>query len=177
MLLLLVLAVTIKVVILKHTIMHTTHQIATHLKQLFFGGNWTSVSLKETTIGLSWQQASTNIYTLNSIAALVYHIHYYTAAILQVLQGGPLDAHDKYSYNHPTIQCQQDWDTLLEQTFADAEQLALLIEQLPDEKLAEIFCDVKYGNYYRNLTGLVEHSHYHLGQIALIKKIILQQPT
>ncbi|HAI83731.1 MAG TPA: DUF1572 domain-containing protein, partial [Chitinophagaceae bacterium] len=28
------------------------------------------------------------------------------------------------------------------------------------------------GTYYRNILGLIEHTHYHLGQIALIKKII-----
>ncbi len=48
------------------------------------------------------------------------------------------------------------------------------IEQLPESKLWETFSDEKYGNYYRNIHGIIEHSHYHLGQIVLIKKILLQ---
>ncbi len=49
------------------------------------------------------------------------------------------------------------------------------MEQLPEHKLWEDFTDKKYGNYYRNFHGIIEHSHYHLGQIVLIKKILLQQ--
>ena len=30
----------------------------------------------------------------------------------------------------------------------------------------------KYGTYYRNFHGLIEHAHYHLGQIVLIKKLV-----
>jgi len=33
----------------------------------------------------------------------------------------------------------------------------------------------KYGNYFRNIVGVIEHIHYHLGQIVLIKKILVSQ--
>lgn len=61
----------------------------------------------------------------------------------------------------------------MEKCLGDAEALACLIEQLPDSQLGEDFVDAKYGNYYRCLHGLVEHCHYHLGQIALIKSIVV----
>jgi len=51
----------------------------------------------------------------------------------------------------------------------------VLIEQLPESQLWVTFSQEKYGNYYRNLHGIIEHIHYHLGQIVLIKKIILQK--
>ena len=35
-----------------------------------------------------------------------------------------------------------------------------------------VFVKPEYGNYYRNLHGLIEHTHYHLGQVALIKKLL-----
>jgi len=35
----------------------------------------------------------------------------------------------------------------------------------------------KYGNYYRNFHGIIEHCHYHLGQIVLIKKMLLSGKT
>jgi hypothetical protein len=90
------------------------------------------------------------------------------------LQGGPLDANDKYSFDHPPILSQEDWEKLLDKTWTDTENFASLIEQLPESRLWENISDKKYGNYYRNLHGVIEHSHYHLGQIALIKKLLLE---
>jgi uncharacterized damage-inducible protein DinB len=147
-------------------------QIAKHLREVYFGGNWTSVSLKETLADVTWQQATAKIYSFNTIAALVYHMDYYVSAILKVMQGGPLDASDKYSFDLPPVLSQEDWQKLLDKTRANAEKLADLIEQLPESKLWEIFADEKYGNCYRNFQGVIEHDHYHLGQIVLIKKIL-----
>ncbi|MDQ1090003.1 hypothetical protein QE390_004607 [Siphonobacter sp. SORGH_AS 1065] len=43
---------------------------------------------------------------------------------------------------------------------------------MPEEAWQKTFVDEKYGTYYRNLHGMIEHTHYHLGQIVLIKKIL-----
>ena len=153
--------------------MNRTVQIARHFREVHFGGNWTSVNLKDSLAGVTWQQATTKVYSLNTIAALVYHINYYVSAVLKVLEGGPLDAHDKYSFDLPLIQSDEDWEKLLNKTWTDAKNFVTLIEQLPESKLENDFSEKKYGSYYRNLHGLIEHTHYHLGQIVLIKKIIL----
>jgi hypothetical protein len=114
------------------------------------------------------------VYKLNTIAALVYHTNYYVSAVTKVLEGEPLSAHDKYSFDHPAIQSEEDWQNLLTSTWAPAEKFATLIEELPEAKLSETFADEKYGNYYRNLHGIIEHTHYHLGQIVMIKKLLEQ---
>jgi hypothetical protein len=44
---------------------------------------------------------------------------------------------------------------------------------MPDSKMDEVFVDEKYGTHLRNIDGMIEHAYYHLGQIALIKKMIL----
>ena len=155
--------------------MNLTQQMAKQFRDVYFGGNWTAVNLKENLADVTWQQAITKVYSFNTIAVLVYHINYFVDAIMKVLQGGPLDAHDKYSFDHPPIDCPEDWKKLLTKIWADAERCASLIEQLPEDKLGEIFSDENYGNYYRNIHGVIEHTHYHLGQIVLIKKILLQQ--
>ena len=154
--------------------MKLTTQIAKHFRDALFGGNWTSVNLKEALSDVTWEQATTQVHTFNTIADLVYHINYFVNAASKVLQGGPLDAHDKYSFDLPPILSQQDWEKLLDNSFTDAENFATLIEQLPENKLWEDFSDNKYGNYYRNIHGIIEHTHYHLGQIVLIKKILLK---
>jgi hypothetical protein len=153
--------------------MNRTAQIARHFREVHFGGNWTSVNLKDSLAGITWQQATTKVHSLNTIAALVYHINYYVSAVLKVLEGGPLDAHDKYSFDLPLIQSDEDWQKLLNKTWTDAKNFANLVEQLPESKLENDFSEKKYGSYSRNLHGIIEHTHYHLGQIVLIKKIIL----
>lgn len=154
--------------------MNLTTQIAKHLREVYFGGNWTYSNLKDHLENLTWQQATTKVYSFNTITTLVYHTNYYIVAALKVLQGGPLDSKDKYSFDHPSIKSQEDWLKLLDKVWADVENFAKLIEQLPEQILFENFSDKKYGNYYRNLHGIIEHTHYHLGQIVLIKKIVLQ---
>ncbi|MFT6417325.1 MAG: putative damage-inducible protein DinB [Dokdonia sp.] len=152
--------------------MQTPALIAKHFREVYFGGNWTASNVKDQLTGITWQQATTQVYDLNTIATLVYHIHYYITGILQVMDGGPLDIKDKYSFDHPPIESQEDWDRLMTKNNSEAQRFATLIEQLPSERLLDIFVDTKYGNYYRNLHGIIEHTHYHLGQIVLIKKIL-----
>ena len=157
----------------KQTNMNLTKQIAKQFRDVYFGENWTAVNLKENLADVTWQQAITKVYSFNTIAVLVYHINYFVDAIMKVLQGGPLEAHDKYSFDHAPIASREDWEKLLNKIWEDAERCASLIKQMPENKLGETFSDEKYGNYYSNIHGVIEHTHYHLGQIVLIKKILL----
>ena len=152
--------------------MNLSAHIAKHFRDVHFGGNWTSVNLKDTLAGVTWQQATTQVQGFNTIAALVFHINYYVSAVLKVLQGGPLDAHDKYSFDLPPVTSAEDWEKLLDKSWTDAVNFANAIGQLPEHKLWEDFTDKKYGNYYRNLHGIIEHTHYHLGKFVLIKKML-----
>lgn len=152
--------------------MSITTQMAKNLRQVYFGGNWTTSNLKDNLADVTWQQATTQVYSINTIATLVYHTSYYVTEVIKVLRGGPLEAKDENSFSHPAIASQDDWERMLHNAWADAETFAGLVEQLPDSILSENFTDEKYGNYYRNIQGIIEHTHYHLGQIVIIKKII-----
>jgi uncharacterized damage-inducible protein DinB len=154
--------------------MNLPQQIATHFRTVYFGKNWTDVNLKDSLDGVDWELATTQIYSCNTIATLVYHMNYYVKGVLQVFRGGTLEISDKYAFDCPPVKNQEDWENLQKQVFADAEAFAAEIEKLPESKFGEIFENEKYGNYYRNIHGIVEHNHYHLGQIVLLKKIIGQ---
>jgi len=156
--------------------MNPSKQLAKHIREMHFGGNWTCVNLKDTLADVNWQQATTKIYSLNTIATLVYHLNYFISAVLPVLRGEPLNAHDKYSFDHPPIHSQEDWQKMLDRVWMEAEEFANMVEQIPESKLWEIFSAEKYGIYFRNLIGIIEHTHYHLGQIVIIKKVLSQQP-
>lgn len=154
--------------------MTAPEELAKHFRQAFFGGNWTVVHVQQTLSDVTWQQATVQVYDFNTIAVLTYHIGYFVTTVHKVLQGGPLEGHDKFSFDHPPIQSQQDWERMRNKTLEEAKATAALIEQLPEVKLWEPFTDEKYGTYYSNLHGIIEHTHYHLGQIVLIKKILAQ---
>lgn len=155
--------------------MNQSALIAKHFRDLYFGGNWTWVSLKESLEGINWQQANAKVHDFNTIAVLVYHIGYYVSIQLKVLKGGSLEGTDKDSFNCPAIESEEDWQALLSKTWNEAEEYAALVEALPESRLQEIFVNEKYGTWYRNLVGLNEHAHYHLGQIVLLKKWVQQQ--
>lgn len=151
--------------------------IAKHFRDVHFGGNWTVSNLKQNLSDVTWQQAVTKVESFNTIATLTYHIHYFVNVVLKVLQGGTLQGNDKYSFDHPPITSQEDWESFLQKVWSDAEQFAELLEKLPEQKLWEHLGDEKYGTYYRNIHGIIEHTHYHLGQIVLIKKLLSKNPS
>lgn len=154
--------------------MKLTEQLAKNILDLHFGDSWTGVNLKDTLAGIDWISANRKFYSFNTIAALIFHIHYYFEAVLKVFKGGPLEAHDRYSFDLPEMNSESDWQALLARVWTDAEELASLIGQFPDSRLEEDFADPKYGSYFRNICGLAEHSHYHLGQIVLIRKLLTE---
>ncbi|WP_373075360.1 DUF1572 domain-containing protein [Zeaxanthinibacter enoshimensis] len=152
--------------------MTLSKQISEHFAQAYFGGNWTDVHLKEQLADLSVQEATAKIGDLNSIASLTYHIHFFVKATLQVLEGGELYAHDKYSFDLPPVTQQAEWETFIQKIWEEAETFSNAIARLEDDQIHQVFVDRKYGSYFRNLSGIIEHTYYHLGQIVLIKKLL-----
>lgn len=151
--------------------MSFSKQFAKHIRELHFGPSLVGTSLKDALDGVDWKQATKQVDNLNTIAMLVFHINYYISAILKVLQGGPLDAHDKYSYDMPPVTSEADWQELLDRIWSEAEQFAELVEKMPEKELANPMDTGKYGNWFKNLLIIQEHSSYHLGQILLIRKM------
>ncbi len=111
--------------------MKNVAQIAKHFRDVHFGGNWTSVNLRDTLKDVTWQEATYKREGFNTTAVLTFHINYFVDATLKVLEGGPLDAHDKFSFTHPPITSEADWQRMLEKVWSDAERFATLVEQLP----------------------------------------------
>ena len=90
-----------------------------------------------------------------------------------MFEEGSLEIRDKYSFDLPEIKSKEDWKKLLNNLLDNAEKFANHVEQLSDNNLEENFIDEKCGSYGRNIEGVIEHSYYHLGQISLIKKMII----
>lgn len=146
--------------------------IANSLRQVYFGGNWTSVNFKTVLADCDWQKATHKMGDCNTIAVLLFHSHYYIKVVLEKLKGGEFNAHDKYSFAAPVFTNNESWLAFVQTCLDEATAFCEAIAQLDDALLPTFFIEEKYGTYHRNLTGIIEHCHYHLGQIALLKKLI-----
>ena len=151
--------------------MALSKEIARQIREMHFGQNWTGSSLKDQLQDLDWKAATASEDSLNSIAVLIFHANYYIERTLSALKTGKLDAHDMYSFALPPIKSEEAWQHFLSKVWQDAEEFASMIEKMPDEKMWDIMIEEKYGTYYRNFLGIIEHFHYHLGQIAILRKI------
>lgn len=156
--------------------MSTTSQLAKRFREVLLDGKWiANTNFKEQLSDVTLEQATTKIDSLNTIAMLTFHIHYYIAGLVNVFEGGDLEIKDKFSFDLPPIESQEQWENLLNKLWQDSEKFATLLKQMPDSKLDEVFVNEKYGTYLRNIDGMIEHAYYHLGQITLIKKLILSK--
>jgi uncharacterized damage-inducible protein DinB len=156
--------------------METTNQLAERLREVLLRGKWiANTNCRELLENLNFQQATHKIGSLNTIAALTFHMNYYLAGVLNVLEGGKLEIRDHFSFEMPPITSQNAWENLRDDLLANAERFAVAVEHFPAEKLEEPFAEPKYGSYRRNIEGIIEHCYYHMGQIALLKKMILEQ--
>lgn len=155
--------------------MERNKELANRLNEVLLNGRWiANTNYKLQLESIMWKQATQKIGTLNTIASLTYHINYYLAGILNVFKGGELEIRDQYSFDVQTIESESDWEKLINEFLSNSEEFIKEVTNLPDYKLDEPFVDIKYGTYLRNIEGVIEHSYYHLGQISLIKKMILE---
>jgi uncharacterized damage-inducible protein DinB len=155
--------------------MENSKQLAGRFREVILNGKWiANTNMQEQVSGLTWKQATYKIGSLNTIAALTFHINYYIGGILHVFDGGGLEIRDKYAFDLTEIKSQEAWESLVQSLISNAWRFAEHIERMTDSELDEVFVDEKYGNYRRNIEGMIEHSYYHLGQIALIRKLVLE---
>jgi uncharacterized damage-inducible protein DinB len=156
--------------------MTKTQYLADRLREVLLNGKWiANTNFKEQLLSITWEQAITKVENLNTIALLTFHINYYLKGLLDVFQGGKLDIRDQYSFDLPEIRSANDWTSLLNDFLTNAELFAQQVEQMEESLLEQPFVDEKYGSYWRNIEGVIEHSYYHLGQVSLIRKMIVEQ--
>ena len=156
--------------------MKTTEFIAQHLIEVFEGGNWTDVSMNATLRDINYKEATTvTKASYNTIAALVYHISFYNEIVLKRLQGINPAIGNANGFDLPSTKNEHDWIKLKERCFQSVHALAAAVIKFPEEKLSELTV-TGHSTHYKALHGVVEHAHYHLGQIVLLKKLV-KNPT
>jgi len=69
------------------------------------------------------------------------------------------------------ITSEADWEKLKADNLRSAQSLANEVKNFPLEQLFEMTATGS-STYYKNVQGIIEHAHYHLGQMVLLKNII-----
>ena len=70
--------------------------LANRIREVLLDGHWiANTNYKQEIQHTTWQQAIHKLGSLNSIAALVYHINYYLAGLLFALENGRLEISDQ----------------------------------------------------------------------------------
>lgn len=155
--------------------MKNSTQLAKRFRGVILDGKIVAfTNYKDQLSDINWRQATQKIGSLNTLAALTFHVNYYIEGVNYFFENGELLIKDKFSFDMPPITSQEDWETLRNRLFTNAETFAKHIESFTDEQLASTFVKEAYGSYQYNINVTIEHSYYHLGQVVLIKKMILE---
>jgi hypothetical protein len=150
-----------------------THEIARHIRQIHFGNNWSDIDMTTTLADVTWQQAvATPIPNANSIAVLVFHTNFYLTYVHTSIKEGVYKFDHDDSFKAPPIESEADWQALLQKTWDDAEAFAQTVEKLTVGRNFYNAMPPFQNSFYKNLQGVVEHNHYHLGQIVMLKKLL-----
>jgi hypothetical protein len=157
--------------------MKITEAIATQLLDVFQGGNWTDVDFKHTLQDVNWHEAVTvTKASPNTIAGILYHTGFYNWVIQQRLKGENPEINSSNGFDVPEVHNERDWKELKQNVLQSAQELAQMIDTYPEERLMLPIVE-DASSVYKSIHGVIEHAHYHLGQIVILKNLIRKQKS
>jgi len=155
--------------------MESGKQLANRLREVMINGTWIArTNYKDQLSQITWQQAITKVSDLNTLAALTFHINYYLAGVCDFFEGSELTIRDAHSFDMEPIDSESGWLLLRDSLFENSERFAGHVEGFSTEQLDAFFVKEAYGTYRRNIEAQIEHAYYHLGQVSLIRKMLIR---
>ena len=146
-------------------------RIANQLRQAFAGDPWHGSPLRDLLAGVTAEQALAHPLPLaHSIWELVLHIDLWVDVAFEATQGVPMPKHFGTEKNWPAAAdaSAAGWAGATDHLLQYGERLAQAIEAFADTRLQDTVPGRQYDFYYL-FHGIVQHSLYHGGQIALLK--------
>jgi hypothetical protein len=154
--------------------MNRNSTLAARLQEVLLDGTWIANTNYATLLRqTNWREATRKVGTCNTIAALTFHINYYLDGLLRAFATGHLDISDRYSFDIGPIDNESDWQALVNTFISNAQTFVQYVAQCSDSDLEGPFINADYGTLARNIEGVIEHSYYHMGQISLLKKLLV----
>jgi uncharacterized damage-inducible protein DinB len=147
-------------------------RIAAQMRYAFEGKAWHGSAVLELLHGVGAAEAAAHpLKDAHSIAELVMHIGVWEQVALDAIKGTPMPKALPPEQNFPAASTgdEESWLQEVQQLGDRNRRLCNAIESFGDERLDEIVLGRKY-NFYTLLHGVVQHSLYHAGQIAILRK-------
>ena len=155
--------------------MKTTDTLSANILKVFEGNNWTEVSVSGVLSGISFQQANTvTAASKNTIAGLAHHLLYWNNVIMQRMQGEDPSIPDSNGFDVGELTSEEEWQKLvakLHQSFID---LSNTMRNFPEDRLKD-FTKIGKSTIENNLYGIIEHAYYHLGQMMILKNLLMSK--
>jgi hypothetical protein len=149
-------------------------RIADQLRRALNGDPWHGPPLSKILNGVTAEVALARpLPSVHSIWELVLHIDTDVHVTLEAMRGTAMPKLYGTELDWPAIADggAAAWLATTETFFRNAAQLADAIEQWSDERLLNIVPGREY-DFYILFHGVVQHSLYHGGQIAILKKAV-----
>ena len=149
-------------------------RIADQLRRAFTGDPWHGSPLLELLAGITAEQARARpLRSVHSIWELVLHVDVYLHAAFGASQGVAMPKLYGTEADWPTVSDDSAaaWIAARNRLFENGGRLAAAIEDFDDARLQETVPGRQYDFYYL-FHGIVQHSLYHGGQIAVLKKAL-----
>ena len=157
--------------------MRETERIADQLNRAFVGNAWHGPAVMEILEGLTAEQAVTRPFAdAHSIWELALHIEAWTRACRLRLQGDRAQLSDAEDFPVVTRSDEPAWKQTRESIKQAHDELAAAIVKLEDSQLEQPIIE-GMSSVYVTLHGVIQHSLYHAGQIAILKKAASERQT
>ncbi len=152
-------------------------RIADQLKRAVTGGAWHGPAVDEILAGMTAEQAASRPFNeAHSIWELALHITAWLQGCRQRLEGDRAQLTDEEDWPKVTDTSERAWkETIVRMTQA-YEGLSSAISRLDDSKLDQPIIE-GMSSVYVTLHGVIQHTLYHAGQIAIMKKAISERQT
>lgn len=153
--------------------MTETKFIADQLHKAFEGDAWHGPSVRDVLDGVSAEQAVAKpIAGSHSIWELALHIAAWVEHSRHAVDGKPLPLELDTPEDWPRVSGTDPaaWKQTLNQVFESGKALVKAIEKFPLERLTDTVPGRSY-DFHQLFHGIVDHTIYHAGQIALLKKL------
>jgi uncharacterized damage-inducible protein DinB len=149
------------------------HGINIQLKNAHQGGAWHGPALNELLAGITAAQAAQHpLADTHSIWELVNHIAAWEAIVARRLSGEEVsNVPNDINFPPVTDPSESAWQASLQHLAAVNQTLRDTLQQAGDERLQEPVPGKQHTLYFE-AHGALQHSLYHAGQIALLKKLV-----
>jgi len=157
--------------------MREIERIVDQLNRAFVGEAWHGPAVVEILEGVTAQQAAAHpLAGGHSIWELALHIVAWTRAGLRRLNGDRAQLTDAENFPAVTDPGERAWEAARESVRQAHEELRSAILLLDDSRLDQPIIEGMSSTYV-TLHGVIQHSLYHAGQIAILKKAFSEGQT